>query len=127
MAAKRFESDDSSDNGGRRGQQQRRLRLCGCKWRRLQQGCGCNRRKMGSGVHGCCGGGQQRYGVRDGCCHVQFVARRDQNKDDSKLMDLQLGGQRWMKATSKAIVGIAWKMEAAEMATGQQERGSDTR
>ncbi|RWW74687.1 hypothetical protein BHE74_00017372 [Ensete ventricosum] len=152
---------------------------------------------MGSGVHGCCGRGQQWYGARDGCCRVQFVAGRDQDswqrtivagcdvnrlqlkiaagsflpqgsllaaikkdgsersllaalgsercvlrskrsgfwsfyqiydvdvEDDSRLMDLRLGGRRWMKATSKAIVGIAWKMEAAEMATGQQECSSD--
>ncbi|RRT33217.1 hypothetical protein B296_00004754 [Ensete ventricosum] len=40
-------------------------------------------------------------------------------EDNSRLMDLQLGGRRWIKATSKAIVGIAWKIEVAEMATGQ--------
>ncbi|RZS17203.1 hypothetical protein BHM03_00049321 [Ensete ventricosum] len=34
---------------------------------------------MGSGVHDCCGGGQQRYGARDGCCRVQFVVGRDQD------------------------------------------------
>ncbi|RWW55360.1 hypothetical protein BHE74_00038011 [Ensete ventricosum] len=55
------------------------LRLRGYKWRRLQQGCDCNRRKMGSGVHGYYGGGQQWYGVRDGCCHVQFVVGHDQD------------------------------------------------
>ncbi|RRT65549.1 hypothetical protein B296_00028623 [Ensete ventricosum] len=140
---------------------------------------------MSSDVHGCCGGGQQRYGARDGCCRVQFVASRDQDswqrmivagcdvnrlqrkiaagrflpqgsllaaikedgsersllaalcserciydvdtEDSSGLMDLRLGERRWMKATSKEIVGIAWKMEATEMATGQQECGSDTR
>ncbi|RRT51678.1 hypothetical protein B296_00031424 [Ensete ventricosum] len=30
-------------------------------------------------------------------------------EDDSRLMDLRLGGLLWMKATSKAIMGIAWK------------------
>ncbi|RWV82443.1 hypothetical protein BHE74_00013286 [Ensete ventricosum] len=55
------------------------VRLRGCRWRRLQQGCGCNRRKIGSGVHDYCREGKQWYGVRDGCCHVQFVAGRDQD------------------------------------------------
>ncbi|RWW66811.1 hypothetical protein BHE74_00025808 [Ensete ventricosum] len=41
--------------------------------------CDCNRRKMGSGVYGCCGGGQQQYGVRDGYYCVQFVAGHDQD------------------------------------------------
>ncbi|RRT81247.1 hypothetical protein B296_00010969 [Ensete ventricosum] len=39
-------------------------------------------------------------------------------EDDSRLMDLRYGMRRWMKATSKAIMGIAWKMEAAEIAIG---------
>ncbi|RWV85163.1 hypothetical protein BHE74_00033019 [Ensete ventricosum] len=34
---------------------------------------------MGSDVHDCCGGGQQCYGARDGCCRVQFVVGRDQD------------------------------------------------
>ncbi|RWV90146.1 hypothetical protein GW17_00047675 [Ensete ventricosum] len=66
MAAKRSELEGSSDVGGRRGQQQRRLRL------RLRcdfvaaGGVGCNkgataiRGRWGNDVHGCCGGGQQR-------------------------------------------------------------------
>ncbi|RZR72667.1 hypothetical protein BHM03_00015603 [Ensete ventricosum] len=181
------------------------VRLRGCRWRRLQQGCVCNRRKIGSGVHDYCREGKQRYGVRDGCCHVQFVAGRDQDswqrtivtgcdvnrlqrkiavgsflpqgsllaaikedgserllltafskrhgfwsfyqiydvdtEDGSRLMDLRLGGRQWMKATSKAIagitwkmketskaiVGIAWKMKAAEMATRQEKHRSDIR
>ncbi|RWW85678.1 hypothetical protein BHE74_00005628 [Ensete ventricosum] len=59
-------------------------------------------------------------------CGFRVVVAVDE-EDSSGLMDLQLGERRWMKATSKAIVEIAWKMEAAEMATGQQERGSNTR
>ncbi|RWW85311.1 hypothetical protein BHE74_00006028 [Ensete ventricosum] len=40
------------------------------------------------------------------------------------------GSAAWwatVEATSKAIMGIAWKVELAEMATGEQERDSDTR
>ncbi|RRT82391.1 hypothetical protein B296_00001315 [Ensete ventricosum] len=48
------------------------------------------------------------------------------DEDDNRLIDLRLGARRWMKVTSKEIMGIAWKMEAAKMATGQQEHGSDT-
>ncbi|RWW54390.1 hypothetical protein BHE74_00039036 [Ensete ventricosum] len=35
--------------------------------------------RRGSDVHGSCRGGQQRYGARDSCCCVQFVASRDQD------------------------------------------------
>ncbi|RRT47742.1 hypothetical protein B296_00016215 [Ensete ventricosum] len=35
--------------------------------------------RRGSDVHGCCGGGQQRYGARDDCYCVQFVASHDQD------------------------------------------------
>ncbi|RRT40511.1 hypothetical protein B296_00039531 [Ensete ventricosum] len=35
--------------------------------------------RWGSDVHGCCRGGQQRYGARDDCCYVQFIASRDQD------------------------------------------------
>ncbi|RZR71497.1 hypothetical protein BHM03_00005478 [Ensete ventricosum] len=55
------------------------LLLRGCKWRWLQQGCGCNRRKTGQRFTRLLRGGQQRYGARDGCCCVQFVAGRDQD------------------------------------------------
>ncbi|RWW65059.1 hypothetical protein BHE74_00027672 [Ensete ventricosum] len=47
-------------------------------------------------------------------------------EDDHRLIDLRLGGGRRMKATSKAIVEIALKMEAAEVAIGQQECGFNT-
>ncbi|RWV82510.1 hypothetical protein GW17_00055987 [Ensete ventricosum] len=136
MAAKRSESEGSSDDGGRRGQQQCRLRLhcdfvaasgIGCskgaaaigeRWAAV---CTAVAEEGSSGFWGCDGRGC-RLG-KDG-----FRSRRyGRKEDDSRLMDLRLGGRRWMKATSKAIVGIAWKMEVAEMAIGQQERGSDTR
>ncbi|RRT33374.1 hypothetical protein B296_00057339 [Ensete ventricosum] len=83
MAAKRSVSEGSSDDGGRRGQQQRWLRLrcyfvaasdVGCS-----KGAAAIGGRRGSDLHGCCGGGQQRYGARDGCCCVQFVAGRDQD------------------------------------------------
>ncbi|RRT39456.1 hypothetical protein B296_00023648 [Ensete ventricosum] len=35
-------------------------------------------------------------------------------------MDLRLGGRQWMKATSKVVVRIAWKMEATKMATSER-------
>ncbi|RWW20851.1 hypothetical protein GW17_00015019 [Ensete ventricosum] len=66
MVAKRSELEGSSDGGGRRGQQQRRLRL------RLRcdfvtaGGVSCSKGataiggRQGSDVHDCCGGGQQR-------------------------------------------------------------------
>ncbi|RWW42588.1 hypothetical protein BHE74_00051853 [Ensete ventricosum] len=78
MAAK-----GSSDSGGRRGQQQRWLRLC-CDYV-ATSGVDCSKGaaaiggRLGSDVHDYCGGGQQWYGVRDGCCCVQFVAGRDQD------------------------------------------------
>ncbi|RRT59890.1 hypothetical protein B296_00027434 [Ensete ventricosum] len=77
MAAKRSESEGSSNYGGRRGQQLRWLRL------RLQcdfvaaGGVGCSKDvaaiggRRGSGVHGCCRGGQRRYGARDRCWPLQ--------------------------------------------------------
>ncbi|RRT55664.1 hypothetical protein B296_00037618 [Ensete ventricosum] len=83
MAAERSELEGSSDDGGRRGQQQRRLRLrcyfvaagdVGCS-----KGVATIGGRRGSDVHGCCRGGQQRYGARDRCCRVQFVAGRDQD------------------------------------------------
>ncbi|RZR83991.1 hypothetical protein BHM03_00010709 [Ensete ventricosum] len=83
MAAERSELEGSSDDGGRRGQQQRRLRLrcyfvaagdVGCS-----KGVAAIGGRRGSDVHGCCRGGQQRYGARDCCCRVQFVAGRDQD------------------------------------------------
>ncbi|RWW70582.1 hypothetical protein BHE74_00021727 [Ensete ventricosum] len=43
---------------------------------------------------------------------------KEDGSERSLFMDLRLGGRQWMKATSKAIVGIAWKMEVAEMAIG---------
>ncbi|RZS13840.1 hypothetical protein BHM03_00045479 [Ensete ventricosum] len=55
------------------------------------------------------------------------ILTKDRCEDNSRLMDLRLSGRRRMEATSKAIVGIAWKMEATEMAMRQQECGSDTR
>ncbi|RWV83483.1 hypothetical protein GW17_00054899 [Ensete ventricosum] len=73
----------SIDSGGRRGQQQRRLRL---RYNfMVASGVGCSKGavaiggRRGSDVHDCCGGGQQWYGVRDGCCCVQFVAGYDQD------------------------------------------------
>ncbi|RRT35185.1 hypothetical protein B296_00057402 [Ensete ventricosum] len=78
MAAK-----GSSNGGGRRGKQQHRLQLrcdfvaassVGCS-----KGMAAIGGKWGSDVHDCCRGGQQRYGVRDGCCCVQFVAGRDRD------------------------------------------------
>ncbi|RZR80586.1 hypothetical protein BHM03_00006640 [Ensete ventricosum] len=78
MAAK-----GSSNSGGRRGQQQRRLRLhydfvaasgVGCS-----KGAAVIEGRRGSDVHDYCGGGQQWYGARDDCCCVQFVAGRDQD------------------------------------------------
>ncbi|RRT76438.1 hypothetical protein B296_00025146 [Ensete ventricosum] len=81
MTAKRFESEGSSDGGGRRGQQQRRL------WLRCDfvaagrvdcsKGAAAIGGRRGSDVHNCCGGGQQWYRARDGCCCVQFVVGRD--------------------------------------------------
>ncbi|RWW33339.1 hypothetical protein GW17_00001956 [Ensete ventricosum] len=64
MAAKRSEMEGSSDGEGRRGQQQRRLRLR-CDFV-ATGGVGCSKGaaaiggRRGSDVHGCCGGGQQR-------------------------------------------------------------------
>ncbi|RZS29415.1 hypothetical protein BHM03_00063146 [Ensete ventricosum] len=73
----------SSDGGGRRGQQQRRLRLR-CDFM-VASGVGCSngvaaiRGRRGNDVDDCCGGGQQRYGARDSYCCVQFVTGHDQN------------------------------------------------
>ncbi|KAJ8472288.1 hypothetical protein OPV22_026631 [Ensete ventricosum] len=83
MAAERSELEDSSDDGGRRGQQQRRLWLL-CDFV-VAGGIGCSKGvaaiggRWGSDVHGCCRGGQQRYGVGDRCCRVQFVVGHDQD------------------------------------------------
>ncbi|RWW33927.1 hypothetical protein GW17_00001330 [Ensete ventricosum] len=83
MTAERSELEGSSDDGGRRGQQQRRLRLR-CDFV-ATGGVGCSKGvaaiggRRGSDVHGCCRGGQRRYGARDRCCHAQFVADRDQD------------------------------------------------
>ncbi|RZR87854.1 hypothetical protein BHM03_00015319 [Ensete ventricosum] len=78
MVAKRSESEGSSDDGARRGQQQHWLRL----WRNFVAagGVDCSKGAVAIGgrwdsdVHGYCGGGQQWYGVRDSYCCVQFVA-----------------------------------------------------
>ncbi|RWV96078.1 hypothetical protein GW17_00041240 [Ensete ventricosum] len=84
MAAKRSKSEGSSDNGGRRGQQQRRLRLR-CNFVAASD-IGCSKGAAAIGgrwavfcMHGCCGGGQPQYGARDGYYHVQFVAGRNQD------------------------------------------------
>ncbi|RZS24255.1 hypothetical protein BHM03_00057308 [Ensete ventricosum] len=83
MAAKRSESEGSINGGGRRGQQQRQLRLrcnfvatgsVGCS-----KGATAIGGRWGNDVHDCYGGGQQRYEVRDGCCCVQFIASCDQD------------------------------------------------
>ncbi|RRT66997.1 hypothetical protein B296_00020872, partial [Ensete ventricosum] len=79
----RMAAKGSSDGGGRRGQQQRPLRLR-CDFV-AASGVGCSKGataiggRRGNNVHGCCGGGQQQYGARDGCCCVQFVADCDQD------------------------------------------------
>ncbi|RWV95213.1 hypothetical protein GW17_00042178 [Ensete ventricosum] len=78
MAAK-----GSSNGRGRKGQQQRRLRLR-CDFV-ATSGVGCSKGataiggRRGNDVHDCCGGGQQRYRARDDCCCVQFIASRDQD------------------------------------------------
>ncbi|RZS23164.1 hypothetical protein BHM03_00056040 [Ensete ventricosum] len=69
MVANRSESEGSSDGGGRRGQQRHQLRLR-CDFV-ATSGVGCSKGaativgRWGSGVHGCCGGGQRWYRVRD--------------------------------------------------------------
>ncbi|RRT41524.1 hypothetical protein B296_00019500 [Ensete ventricosum] len=51
----------------------------------LRSGVGCSKGaaaiggRWGSDVHDCYGGGQQRYGARDGYCGVQFVAGHNQD------------------------------------------------
>ncbi|RWW48925.1 hypothetical protein BHE74_00044964 [Ensete ventricosum] len=76
-------ANGSGDGGGRRGQHQRRLRLR-CDFV-AASGVGCSKGaaaiggRRGNDVHGYCGGGQQRYEARDGCCCVQFVAGCDQD------------------------------------------------
>ncbi|RZS22054.1 hypothetical protein BHM03_00054780 [Ensete ventricosum] len=83
MAAKRSELEGSSDDRGRRGQWQHRLRLR-CNFV-ATGGVGCSKSataiggSRGSDVHVCCGGGQQWYGVRDGCYCVQFIADHEQD------------------------------------------------
>ncbi|RRT65456.1 hypothetical protein B296_00001679 [Ensete ventricosum] len=83
MAAKRSELEGSSDDGGRRGQQQRRLRLH-CDFV-AAGGVGCSKGvatiggRLGSDVYGYCRGNQWRYGARDRYYRVQFVADRDQD------------------------------------------------
>ncbi|RZS02153.1 hypothetical protein BHM03_00032136 [Ensete ventricosum] len=83
MAAEKSKLEGSSDDGGKMGQQQRRLQL---RYDFVATGgIGCSKGvtaiggRWGSDVHGCCRGGQQRYGVRDHCCRVQFVVGRDQD------------------------------------------------
>ncbi|RZR73542.1 hypothetical protein BHM03_00025430 [Ensete ventricosum] len=214
MAAKRSESEGSSDDGGRRGQQRRWLRLrcdfvaasgvscskgaaaIGGRWAAVctavaEEGSSGLEREMAAVVFnlllaaikivdserliaaGCDHGGWQRVvavgsivqrkmraaveGIREigwlkgwwtkgcdfwvrfvavlgaiwGCGVVEFRLRIGiydvDAEDDSRLMDLRLGGRQWMIATSKAIVGIALKMKAVEMAIGQQKCSSDTR
>ncbi|RWV83119.1 hypothetical protein GW17_00055322, partial [Ensete ventricosum] len=83
MAAKRSKLEGSSDGGGRRGQQQRRLRLrcdfVAAGGVSCSKGAAAIRGRRGSDVHGYYRGGQQQYGVRDGRYCVQFVAGRDQD------------------------------------------------
>ncbi|RWW59921.1 hypothetical protein BHE74_00033114 [Ensete ventricosum] len=47
-------------------------------------------------------------------------------QEGSRLMDLRLGGRRWRRR-QKQLWELLGKVEVAEMATGQQEHGSDTR
>ncbi|RZS14108.1 hypothetical protein BHM03_00045768 [Ensete ventricosum] len=106
MAAKRFESEANSNDGGRRGQQQRWLRLR-CDFV-VADGVGCSkgataiRGRRGSDVHNYCGGGQQRYGVRDNCCYVQFVASHDQDN----WMRTIVAGCDINRLQRKIVVGI---------------------
>ncbi|RRT56306.1 hypothetical protein B296_00034155, partial [Ensete ventricosum] len=81
MVAKRSESEGSSDGGGRRGQQQRRLRcdFVTAGGVNCSKGAAAIGGRQGSDAHDCCGGGQQRYEARDCCCCVQFVVGRDQD------------------------------------------------
>ncbi|RWW15737.1 hypothetical protein GW17_00020403, partial [Ensete ventricosum] len=71
--------------------------------------------------------GCRQIAAKDHCCSKRcgfwsFYQIYDVDAEDgSRSMDLRLGGRRW---TSKASVGIAWKMDAIEMTIGQQERGS---
>ncbi|RWW53721.1 hypothetical protein BHE74_00039761 [Ensete ventricosum] len=109
MAAK-----GSSDDGGRRGQQQRRLRLrcdfVAASSVGYSKGATTIGRRWGSDVHSCCRGGQQRYRVRDGYCCVQFVAGCDQDSwQGRQQIDGSTAWWATMEATSKAIVGIAWE------------------
>ncbi|RZS11436.1 hypothetical protein BHM03_00042767 [Ensete ventricosum] len=83
MAAKRSETEGSSDDGGRRGQQQCWLRLrcdlVAAGGIECSKGAAAIGGRWGSDVHGYCGGGQQWYVVRDGCCCVQFFAGHNQD------------------------------------------------
>ncbi|RRT43027.1 hypothetical protein B296_00036173 [Ensete ventricosum] len=47
-------------------------------------------------------------------------------EEGSRLMDLRLGGRRWRRC-QKQLWELLGKVKVAEMATGQQERSSDTR
>ncbi|RWW01602.1 hypothetical protein GW17_00035343 [Ensete ventricosum] len=81
--AKRSKLEGSSDGGGRREQQQCRLRLR-CDFV-AAGGVDCSKGvaaiggRQGSDVHSCCRGGQQWYGTRDYCCYFQFVVGCDQD------------------------------------------------
>ncbi|RZS11285.1 hypothetical protein BHM03_00042602, partial [Ensete ventricosum] len=42
--------------------------------------------RRGNGVHDCCRGRQRQYGARDATGHVQFVASRDQDSWQRKIV-----------------------------------------
>ncbi|RZS27557.1 hypothetical protein BHM03_00061050 [Ensete ventricosum] len=102
MAAKRSELEGSSDDRGRRGQQQRRLRLW-CDFV-AAGGVGCNKGataiggRQGSDVHGYCGGGMElQRKIAVGSFLPQGSLLAAIKEDDSKRSLLAaLGSERCM-------------------------------
>ncbi|RWW58164.1 hypothetical protein BHE74_00034997 [Ensete ventricosum] len=125
MAAKRSKLEGNSDGGGRRGKQQRWLRLQ-CDFV-AAGGVGCSKGaaaiggRQGSDVHDYCRGGQQWYNARDGCyckhiaakvrCWKLFTARIAVSYDQGGWQqEVTVGsiGQRKMRFVVEGTREIGW-------------------
>ncbi|RZS10631.1 hypothetical protein BHM03_00041919 [Ensete ventricosum] len=115
MAAERSKSGGSSDRGGRRGQQQCRLRLrcdfvatggVGCS-----KGAAAIRGRWGSGVHSCCGGGQRRVVQREMRATVEGVREIGWLKGGWT----KGGRMRFFGACFVAVLGAVWGCDFGEV------------
>ncbi|RRT36892.1 hypothetical protein B296_00031694 [Ensete ventricosum] len=77
--------------------------------------------RLGSDVHGYCGGGQQRYGARDDCCCVQFVAGHDQDSWQRTIVASCDVNRLQRKIAAGSFLPQGWKQEVVVGSVGQRK------